>query len=326
MLSVQVYSKKKKETETKQSEPPQEYTVTDYTSDLTEMAKNVQGSIVRVNGVEKASGFVFGTDNNTIYVVSAASVTDENGKATVTFDSGAQKEGTVLGEDPGTGISVIKVDTDFTASAITRGSADQVDAGEYGAAFGGHDRSVSEGAISFGVMSGVFTDKLNADSAYHTQLIGFDGNVAAESNGGPLCDVSGAVIGMINTDYHGNGADTYAVGISDVKKAYDEIVADGKVSRGALDLSLTNVSRLASYQKNERGMMLDQTDGVIVNQVGDALKDTIREDDVITRINTKDITNMSDVRDVLYGCNSGDELDIVLVRGEEETEVKVIAQ
>ena len=37
-------------------------------------------------------------------------------------------------------------------------------------------------------------------------------------------------------------------------------------------------------------------------------------------------TNMSDVRDVLYGCNSGDELDIVLVRGEEETEVKVTAQ
>ena len=35
---------------------------------------------------------------------------------------------------------------------------------------------------------------------------------------------------------------------------------------------------------------------------------------------------MSDVRDVLYGCNSGDELDITLVRGEEETEVKVTAQ
>lgn len=306
---------------------PDSYTVTDYTSDLTEMADNVQGSVVRVSGVSKASGFVLGTkDENVIYIVTAADVTGQKSEAAVTFDSGAQVNGKVLGTDEGTGISVIEADADFTASALTKGSADQIDAGEYGAAFGGHDRSLSEGTVSFGVMSGVFSDTLSADLKYHAQLIGFDGNVAAESNGGPLCDVSGAVVGMINMSYHGNGADTYAVGINDIRRAYEEILSDGKVTRGALDLSVTNVSHLASYQKNERGMMLDQTDGVIVNSVGDELKDLIQEDDVITRINEKDITSTSDLRDVLYDCSAGDALTVTVLRGDKTEEVVVNAQ
>ena len=322
MLSVNVFSDQT-DGSTDNSEPDG-YTVTDYTSDLSEMADAVKGSVVRVTGREKVSGFVFGTaDNDVIYIVTVSSVADAGGEVTVVFASGASETGTVLGIDEGTGIAVVEVDADFTASAFTRGNSDTVDEGEYGAVFGGHDRSASEGSISFGIMSGAFSDKLGDDYDYYAQLIGFDGNVAEDCSGGPLCDVSGAVVGMINLSYEGDGTHSYAVGISDIKKAYDEIIADGSVTRGVLDLSLTNVSSLASYQRNERGMVLDQTDGVIVNEVGDALADQIKEDDVITSINGTAITSVSDVRDILYSVESGDALTMEILEGSDTHEVTV---
>jgi serine protease Do len=302
------------------------YTVTDYTSDLTAMADAVKGSVVRINGKEKASGFIYAVNDQTIEIVTVSSAAVADSEVTVTFASGAQETGTVIGTDEGTGAAVVEVNADFTATAFTRGNSDQIDEGEYGAVLGGHDRSVSEGSITFGVMSGVFTDVLNASLPYHVQLIGFDGNVPSESNGGPLCDVSGALIGMINLNYTGNGSHSYAVGINDIHAACDEIINEGEVTRGILDLSLTNVSSLTSYQKNERGMMLDQTDGVIVNSVGESLKDQIQEDDVITKINDTEISSMSDVRSFLYNCVSGDALTLTIVRGDTTTEVTVNVQ
>lgn len=290
------------------------------------MVDAVRGSVVYVSSASKGSGFIYDTSGQKVYIVTAAEIVGDNPEASLTFDSGAVIDGTVVGKDEGTGIAVVEAETDFNVTILSRGDADQVDAGEYVCALKGHSRTDMRTELSFAVSSNASLARISGDTVYNAQVVSFDGETGTAFVGGPLVDVSGAAVGMVLSGIQGGDAvRSYAVGINDISKAADEIIAEGAVSRGALEITASNVNELASYQKNERGMSLDQTEGIIVNSVSGNARDNLKEDDVITKINGTEITNIADLRTFLYTAKSGDELTLTVIRSGEEETVTVIA-
>lgn len=300
------------------------YTVTDYTTDITSMAKNVKISLVSVEGNYVGSGFIWDVKERTISIVTSLAVVKDAPSITVTFDSGLRLSSSVVGYDSALGVALLQVDSDFTATILSRTDADQLDEGEYVVAFGGKEKKSTAQSLSFGVCSGLLNEKLSETEVYHTQLIPFDAKVSKAMDGGALCDISGGAIGVILYSYAGDGVHSYAVGINDVKKSMDEIMTDGKVVRGALDIVVSNVNDLTSAQKNERGMVFEVSSGVIVDAVNNV--NGLMEDDVIVAVNSQPIKTIGDLRSVLYDVQPKDILTLEVMRGDVKSEVSAEVQ
>ena len=93
-----------------------EVTVTD--KGIAEAVDKLYNATVIVEIVERSqtvgwgSGFVYKVDGDVAYVITNYHVTDGYDKATIEFTSGAQVEGTVIGGDEYTDVSVVKISSE----------------------------------------------------------------------------------------------------------------------------------------------------------------------------------------------------------------------
>ncbi len=313
----------KKDTAQEQSE----YTLTDYTSDLSAMVANVRASVVQVVSSTRGSGVIFGSDEGNAYIVTCKSVVNDNDAASVYFDSGVEIDGTVIGRDDGTGIAVIKVPVSFAVTVFTKGDSDSVSAGEYVSSLSGRNPDTGRMGVAFGTASDAGMGRVTSSTLWHAQLIETDIRLANSAIGGPLCDGGGALLGMmLDSVENGETSRSYAIGVSDVQKAYDEILKDGSVSRGCLPITGINLSDLRQYQKSERGLNLDSSRGILVNSAGGSAQDILQTNDVIVAVNGTRTDNLKELRSVLYDCASGQELSLTIIRDGSQMDVSVIAE
>lgn len=295
------------------------YTVTDYTSDISEMIENVRGSVVGVNGNTGGSGVIMGTDDGVIYVVTARSIAAGNDVVTVTFDSGASLDGTVIGVDEGTGIAVVSVTTDFTAEVFSRGDSDLVDEGEYVVALQGRNADTLSGTVSLGIAAQPYLTRISQTVDYYSVVIQTDISFTSANLGEPLVDAAGELVGIVV-------GSSEAVGVNDVVMVFNEILTDGTVSRGILPIAGVDISSLRPYQKNERGLSMDTSSGVLVTEVNGSAEEVLAVNDVVLSVNDEEIDSISDLREVQYACESGDQLDITIMREGETMTVSVTAE
>lgn len=287
----------------------------DYSSNVASVVDEVRSSIVRISGVTSGTGVIYAEDEDTVYVVTASEIVHGAASVDVTFDSGASAEATLVGYDEETGIAVLSAVPGFSTVAITAGDSDAVNAGEYVVVTEALNADNMLRNVGLSVVSAPFFGYAGSETTYPCSFLETSLQLSKHCAGSPMLNAGGQLIGMvINTVRDQEERHTYAVSANEVVHVADEIIAQGNVERGYLDITGTSVTSMRSYEKNERGIALDVTEGVLVNTVSGNCRDILMRDDVIIRVDEQDITSLKDLRNVQYASTKEQELSIEVIR------------
>src|SRR5918997_1284897 len=183
------------------------------------------------------SGFIVSSKG---HILTNYHVIEDAARITVGLQSGEKYRGTVVGVDSETDVAVIKIDAPRDLPTVTLGDSNEAQVGDWVLAMGspfGLDQTVTAGIIS----------KKERESPYFNVFQRFlqtDAAINRGNSGGPLVNMRGEVIGMNSQiatstgDYNGIG---FALPANETNFVYKQLVAQGKVKRGYLGITLESV-------------------------------------------------------------------------------------
>ena len=174
------------------------------------------------------------------FILTNYHVIQDAAKIRVGLQSGETYVATVVGVDNETDVAVIKIDASKDLPTVTLGDSNSTQVGDWVLAMGspfGLDQTVTAGIIS----------KKERESPYFSTFQRFlqtDAAINRGNSGGPLVNMRGEVIGMNSQiatstgDYNGIG---FALPANETSFVYKQIIAQGKVKRGYLGITLESV-------------------------------------------------------------------------------------
>ena len=257
------------------------------------------------------------------YVLTNNHVVDGATRIHVKFmDSPKEYVATVIGVDADTDLAVIHVESGHEFVAAKIGNSDAVQVGDWAIAIGspfGFQATVTAGIIS----------AKQRDIAGESQFQHFlqtDAAINPGNSGGPLLNARGEVVG-INTaiasqsgGYEGIG---FALPINTAAKVYNDIIRNGKVTRGAIGIKF-------HADPNETRALLKTdglTEGVFVDSVqpgGPAEKAGLKDGDVILSVNGKTVHDGNDLVNVVSNTPVGTSVDLAVLRAGQQSDFKVV--
>jgi serine protease Do len=231
----------------------------------------------------------------------------------------------VIGIDIETDIAVIKIDSKRPLDPVTIGNSEAVQVGDWAVAIGspfGLEATVTAGIIS------ATGREVPGNNKQFQRFIQTDAAINPGNSGGPLLNIRGEVIGvntMIATQNGGSQGVGFALPMNLVAKIYNDIIRDGRVTRGSIGVSFK------PYEKPEtliRSMGFDH--GVIVDEVkppgGPAGKAGIKELDIITGMNGQPIRDSKDLIERVSETPVGTAITLNVDRDGKKMDFKLVVQ
>ena len=278
-------------------------------------AKNI-ASVVSITcanhgGSSYGTGVILSDDG---HVVTNSHVVEHALAITVDLTDGRSFSASLVGADAVSDLAVLQIDaTDLTPAKFGDSGALQV--GDSVAAIGDPLGKQLRGTFTDGIVSAINRDVTVGGRTM--TLIQTNTALNSGNSGGPLINCYGQVIG-INTMKIGNFVDSagvegiaFAIPSTTVKTIVDQLIAQGYVS-GRPTLGIRGERVSAFYQ---RYYMMPP--GLFITSIdpdSDAAKKGIQTDDILISINNTYISSMDDLNNVLYGCEVGDTVDVVIYR------------
>jgi S1-C subfamily serine protease len=267
------------------------------------------------------SGIVLSEDG---LVLTNAHVIGSLGDITVVLSDGSEHPATLVGSSPDDDIAVIQVeDLDEPLVPAELGSSDDLQVGDEVLAIGNALNLGGEPTVTRGIVSA--KDRgLSAEGVSLDGLIQTDAAINPGNSGGPLVNAAGQVVAM-NTAIV---ADAQNLGFSIAMDQARPIIEELKAGEGAvtpdqafLGVSSTDVGELTDEVR--ANFEIDVDEGAFITEVvpGSAADDAgLRPGDVITSIDGDEVSESTEVRELILEKEPGDTIDItVLRRGDEET-------
>ena len=224
----------------------------------------------------------------------------------------------VIGQDPRTDVAVIRVETDQDLPEARLGDSDGLHVGEWAVAIGnpfGLNHTLTVGVVSA-------TGRSDVGITSQEDFIQTDASINPGNSGGPLLNIRGEVIG-INTAIVAAGQGIgFAIPINLARKVAQDLIREGRVTRGWLGAGLTRLTREAA-----RGLGVEPDAGVLVEQVlpgGPAEAAGIRAGDVIAAIRGRRVRTPAEVRALVAEAEVGKPLELTLLRDRRELRVAVV--
>jgi serine protease Do len=236
---------------------------------------------------------------------------DENG------NGGHTIEAKIIGHDPATDLALVKIDAGTSLPTVPLGDSDRIRKGDWAVAIGNPFQF--ENTLTVGVISakGRSLGLSNATSSFEN-FIQTDASINPGNSGGPLLNINGEVVG-INTAIRGGGAQGlgFATPINTAKRLLEQL-KQGKVTRGYLGMSISDLSDQAKESFN-----LTNTQGALVQSVTPgkpADQAGVRKGDVIVDVDGHPMRNNRDVIDYISYLPVGSSVKLTVIReGERKT-------
>lgn len=313
-------------------------TITRTDEDLSMESKVVKKSIDSVVGVTTKTATqydsIFGTQTGYQEGVGSGSIVTSDGyiltNSHVVSDGDAEEINVLLNDgktlpaklvwnDTTLDLAVIKVDAN-DLPAIEFGDSDQVIVGDRVVAIGNPLGLELQSTVTSGIISGLNRSVSFETGATMDGLMQTDAAINAGNSGGPLLNTNGQLIG-INTAKAGNSDGIgFAIPANLAKKVVDQIAKTGKFTSVYLGITGVDLSLVAqSYDVDTDKLGTDK--GIIVQSVYDDNLDTIEKGDIITKIDDKEVDDMSSLKKVLLNYSVGDNVEITLYRDGKEKKV-----
>ncbi len=227
----------------------------------------------------------------------------------------------VLGSDAKTDIAVIKIDAK-DLPAVKIGKSENVKVGEWVAAIGapfGLENTVTSGIVS--------AKSRNLPSDQFVPFIQTDAAVNPGNSGGPLFNMKGEVIGINSQIFSTSGGFmglSFAIPIDLAMQIKDDLIKDGKVSRGRIGVVIQN---LTPELANTFG--LSKTEGSLVSQIdkdGPAAKAGVQEGDVIIEFAGKPVADPAELSRAVASTKPNQTSSLKLIREGKPVELKITVE
>lgn len=272
------------------------------------------------------SGVIISPDG---YIISNNHVVAGANKLEVVLSNKKSYIATLVGTDPNTDISLLKIE-EKGLPFLNFANSDNVEVGQWVLAVGnplGLNSTVTAGIISakgrgIGILSGQGKATNPIESFIQT-----DAAINPGNSGGALVNVNGDLIGInsaissTNGYYQGYG---FAVPSNLARKIIEDIKKFGIVQRGFLgvnSLDLSNDQQVAFYNK-EKKTNIKTGSGVYITGLPDnsgAQDAGMKVGDIITKIDTYAITDFADLSIAIGSKRPGDKVQVTYTRNGKET-------
>ncbi len=279
------------------------------------------------------TGFVFKSDDEKAYILTNNHVIENGTKITVTFTNGKKVETEIVGSNGFSDIAVLAVAKDNIISVAEIGKSEDLVVGDTTFAVGAPIDSAYSWTVTRGIVSGkdrmIEVELSNNSGEFVMKVLQTDAAINSGNSGGPLCNVNGEVIGinslkLVNSGVEGMG---FAIPIETAMEHAEKIMKGEKFTQPYLGVSMLNVSD-AYYYMSYRNLLKNVSDGVIVVSVENgspADKGGLKSNDIITKVNDKDVSSVGYLRYYLYEYKVGEKIAITYIRdGKEKTTTVVL--
>ncbi|MGH8572091.1 MAG: S1C family serine protease [Gammaproteobacteria bacterium] len=285
-------------------------------------------------GTATGSGFVVNKDGT---IITNAHVVEGSQDVSVRFDEqGDFVDAKVVGRDPSTDVSVLKVDPDKAKlQPVPLGDSSKVEVGQPVIAIGnpfGFTRTVTTGIVS------ALQRQIEAPDGFPIRnVIQTDASINPGNSGGPLLDAEGRVIGINSQIATGGTSGSvgigFAVPINTVKSLLPKLKKDGTVERAYLGIEMAPVTEQVAKDLNlpvERGALV--TTAAPGGPAADAgLKGgrtptgagIVAGGDLIVKVDGKTVKTPDDVAASIADKKPGDTVEVEYYRGKDKKTAKV---
>ncbi len=329
---------KKKKVTLKYTEPTKEKKEGVYITDVSEVVEEAMPSIVAITsktlvrsgsygpsffGKEQysegaGSGIIISQTDNELLILTNNHVIEGAEELSVQFINGKNVDAHVKGTSDRKDVAVISVklssidkETLDTIRIATIGDSSELKVGNGIIAIGnalGYGQSVTTGVVS----------ALNRDVTIDnvtTKMIQIDAAINGGNSGGALLNSQGEVVGINSAKYSSSGTAYsasiegmgFAIPISDVKDIIETLM------NGEDDTSDVTIG-IEGFMVDESNIY-NMPQGFYISKVLDgsgADKAGLEIGNIITKVNGKEVTNLSDIRDVLYSKSKGDKITLTI--------------
>lgn len=283
----------------------------------------------------QGSGFIYSEEG---FILSCYHVVEGASIIKVSLSDGITLDAKIVGFDQENDIVVLKVSTKEKLVPLTLDTDVQLEIGQRVFAVGnplGFDQS-----LSVGFLCGLGRPIRNNSGRLVMGMLQTDMSISSGSSGSPMLNNKGSVIGMMISTYSESGsfqAMSFAIPSSIIKTIANQLISNGKIERGWLDLvALPLTDAIVSYSN------LSISHGLLVSQVdpnGKAAKAGVKAGsqqvkygnrtiflggDIITHINGIQIIDSSDVFTALMNTYAGDKVELDLYRDGKAIKLDVI--
>jgi serine protease Do len=276
----------------------------------------VERGPVSMQQTSLGSGFIVNTDGT---VMTNNHVVADADELRVRLADGREMPAKVVGRDEATDLAVLRIDTGgkrLDVRPAVLGDSDAMDVGEWVVAIGspfGFSRTVTAGIVSAKGRS------LTPRETGHTyeDFIQTDAAINPGNSGGPLLNLRGEVVGINSAiasrtgGYEGLG---FAIPSNVARIVMDNILANGRVVRGYLGLSLADAT---PEQLGDTHVNGDAYRGVYVGGVEEdspAERAGLKDGDIITRFQGQPV-NEARLRTAIAVTRPGTRTELEILRG-----------
>jgi serine protease Do len=262
------------------------------------------------------SGFFIDAEGT---ILTNAHVLGDADQVVVRLSDEHEYEATIVGTDRETDLAVLRVSVGHKVPFIELGDSEHLKIGQWVVAIGNpFPRQRLDRTVTVGVVSGMGRSELwfGQDTPRYQSYIQTDAAINPGNSGGPLVDLSGRAIGVnaaIASPSGGNVGIGFAIPVSYVRAVLDELIAEGRVTRGWLGIQPAEITPDLA-----EAMELPNTRGVVVQTVVEnapAEKYGLKQGDVIVRFNNEPVIDVQQFMFLVAQTRPNTDVDLSVIRG-----------
>jgi Do/DeqQ family serine protease len=265
------------------------------------------------------SGVIFTQDG---YIMTNNHVVEFADEFEVTLHDNRKLNARLVGRDQSSDMAVIKIEAE-NLTHIDMGNSDEVRVGQWVLAVGNPFELTS--TVTAGIVSAKGRDiNVIKNKAAIESFIQTDAAVNPGNSGGALVDTEGRLIGINSAIASPTGAFagySFAIPVNLAKRIAEDLIKYGTYKRPYLGVDIADLDNKLADE-----LQLPYKQGVVVlgmDPEGSAAKAGIEINDIIIQVNDKNVTNNTELRELIARSKLGDDMALKIVRKGKQRDVLV---
>jgi Do/DeqQ family serine protease len=237
---------------------------------------------------------------------------------TVALRDGREFKAQIMGADPDSDLSVLRISPKGDLPAIEMGDSNNLMIGETVIAIGnpfGFSNTVTTGVIS------ATNRSIKVDDTFYHDFIQTDASINPGNSGGPLLNIYGELIGINTAIYAKAQGIGFAIPINKARRIVTDLIKYGEVIPAWIGVTVQDLDdKLSQYLK------ATAVKGVLVKKAeksGPASNAGIHEGDIIRSVGSRKILSQNDFNTAMSNISAGEPIDISIWRDGNTKEVSV---
>ncbi|MBO4612736.1 MAG: Do family serine endopeptidase [Bacteroidaceae bacterium] len=258
------------------------------------------------------SGVIISSDG---YIVTNNHVVGQADEITVKLNDSREFKGRIIGTDETTDLALVKIDAK-NLPAIKIGNSDNLKLGQWVLAVGNPFNLTS--TVTAGVVSAK-ARRLGANDI--ESFIQTDAAINAGNSGGALVNEQGELVGINSMIYSQTGSYAgygFAIPTTIMNKVVADLKVYGTVQRAILGVQGQDADKYIDMEKSKgNNPDLGTVTGVYVAKVTDgsaAEEAGLEQGDVITKMDNKEVTKMTELQEQIAQHKPGDKVEVTYIR------------